>query len=88
MSTWSQGRVWVSVLAIALPLVRLPFFYYIWHVPSSWTLEFADTAVDVGVLFVLAQMIDYIARQRRELHVLDGMLRPECARTHYRDLFT
>ena len=77
IATWSHGRLWGSALAIALPLVRLPFFYYIWHVPSSWALEFADTAVDVVVLLALAQMIDYIARQRRELHVLEGML-PIC----------
>ena len=37
----------------------------------------ADTAVDAVVLFALAQMIDHIARQRRELHVLEGML-PIC----------
>jgi hypothetical protein len=74
IATWSQGRLWGSALAIVLPLVRLPFFYYIWHVPSSWALESADTAVDVLVLFALAQMIDYIGRQRRELHVLEGML--------------
>lgn len=77
IATWSHGRGWGSALAIALPLVRLPFFYYIWHVPSSWALEFADTVVDVVVLLVLAQMISYIARQRRELHLLEGML-PIC----------
>jgi hypothetical protein len=77
LATWSQGRLAGSVLAVALPLVRLPFFYYVWHVPSTWALEAADTAVDVAVLVALAWVIDYIARQRRELHVLEGML-PIC----------
>ena len=77
LATWSQGRVWGSVVALALPLVRLPVFYVVWHVPSSWELEFMDTTVDVLVLLALVQIIDYVARQRREIHVLEGML-PIC----------
>jgi hypothetical protein len=77
LATWSQGRAWGAVVAVALPLVRLPVFYAVWHVPSSWELEFLDTAVDVVVLLALVQIIDHITRQRRELLVLEGML-PIC----------
>ena len=77
LATWNQGKLWGSVVAVALPLVRLPFFLYVWQVPIAWTLELVDTAIDVVVLLALVQMIDYIARQRRELHVLEGML-PIC----------
>ncbi len=77
LATWSQGRVWGRAAALALPLVRLPVFYAVWHVPSSWELEFLDTAIDVVVLFALVQIISYIAEQRRELYVLEGML-PIC----------
>jgi hypothetical protein len=77
LATWSHGWRWGSLVAIALPLVRLPFFYFAWRVPSSWELEALDTAVDVIVLLALVQIIDYVARQRREIQVLTGML-PIC----------
>lgn len=77
LATWSQGKTWGAVVAVALPLVRLPVFYAVWHVPSSWELELLDTAVDVVVLLALVQIIDHIGRQRRELLVLEGML-PIC----------
>jgi hypothetical protein len=57
--------------------MRLPFFYFVWKVPSSWALEAADTAIDLVVLLALVQVIDYIGRQRREIQVLEGML-PIC----------
>lgn len=77
LATWSQGWVWGAIMAAALPLMRLPFFYLAWHVPSSWVLEVADTAIDILVLLSMVWMIDHIARQRREIHVLEGML-PIC----------
>jgi hypothetical protein len=58
-------------------MLRLPFFYYGWHVPSSWALEAADTSIDMLVLLGLVWIVDYLARQRREIHVLEGML-PIC----------
>jgi len=75
LATWNHGRVWRSVMAAALPLVRLPFFYLVWKVPSSWALEAADTGIDLIVLLALVQVISYIARQRREIQVLEGLLR-------------
>jgi len=78
LATWNHGRLWGSLMAAALPLVRLPFFYFVWKVPSSWALEAADTGIDLIVLLVLVQVISYIARQRREIQVLEGLL-PICA---------
>ena len=77
LATWGQGKHWGFVVAVALPLARLPVFFLFWHVPSSWTLEFVDTAIDVVVLLGMAQIIDHVARQRREILVLEGML-PIC----------
>jgi hypothetical protein len=77
LATWSQGKIWGWVVAVSLPLARLPVFYLVWRVPSSWALEFVDTAIDVVVLLGMAQIIDYVARQRREILVLEGML-PIC----------
>ena len=77
LATWNHGRLWGSLMAAALPLVRLPFFYFVWKVPSSWALEAADTGIDLIVLLVLVQVISYIARQRREIQVLEGLL-PIC----------
>jgi hypothetical protein len=77
LATWSHGRLWGSVIAVALPLLRLPFFYFMWETPSSWALRAIDAAVDLVVLLALVQVIAYIRRQRREIHVLEGML-PIC----------
>jgi len=77
LATWNRGWPWGSVLAAALPLMRLPFFYFVWKVPTSWVLEAVDTAIDIIVLLVLVQLIGYVARQRREIQVLEGML-PIC----------
>jgi hypothetical protein len=74
---WNHGPLWGSVIAAALPLVRLPFLYFVWKVPNSPGLEAADTAIDLIVLLVLVQLIKYIARQRQEIQVLQGML-PIC----------
>lgn len=78
MTTWSHGRRWGSVVAVALPLVRLPLLYLVWKVPTSWPLEAADTGIDLVVLLGLVQVIGYLARQRQEIQVLQGML-PICA---------
>jgi hypothetical protein len=77
LATWSGGLVWGTVVAVALPLVRLPFFF-VWKVSSSWALEAADTAVDVVVLLGLVWVIQYIVRQQREIHALQGLL-PICS---------
>jgi hypothetical protein len=77
LATWSHGRRWGSAIAVALPLVRLPLLYLVWKVPTSWPLEAADTAIDLVVLLVLVQVIGYVARQRQEIQVLQGML-PIC----------
>jgi hypothetical protein len=77
LATWSQGKIWGSVVAVVLPLARLPVFYLVWRVPNSWALEFVDTGIDVAVLLGMTQIIDYVARQRREILVLEGML-PIC----------
>lgn len=77
LATWNHGQLWGSVVAVALPLMRLPFFYFVWKVPSSWALEAADTAIDLVVLLVLVQLICYVARQRSEIQVLEGIL-PIC----------
>jgi hypothetical protein len=76
-ATWNYGRVWGSVIATALPLVRIVSLYFVWQPTSSWALEAADTAIDLVVLLVLVQVIGYIARQRRAIQVLHGML-PIC----------
>lgn len=76
MATWAGGPAWGAIVAAALPLVRLPFFL-VWEIPSTWALEAADTAIDVVVLLALVWVIDYIARQRREIHALEGLL-PIC----------
>jgi hypothetical protein len=60
-----------------LPLVRLPLLYFVWDVPTIWPLELADTAIDMSVLLGLVQVIGYLARQRHEILVLQGML-PIC----------
>ena len=73
LATWSGGLVRGTVVAVALPLVRLPFFF-VWEVSSSWALEAADTAVDVVVLLAMVWVIQYIARQQREIQVLEGLL--------------
>ena len=78
LATWSHGRRWGSAIAIALPLVRLPLLYLVWKVPTSWPMEAADTAIDLVVLLVLVQVIGYLARQRQEIQVLQGML-PICS---------
>jgi hypothetical protein len=77
LATWSYGRIWGFLVAVILPLLRLPFFYYLWHVPVSWSYELIDTAIKVLVLLALAWVVDFIARQRREIYVLEGML-PVC----------
>jgi len=77
LATWSHGQLWGSVIAVLLPAVRLPFFYLVWKVPISWALPAADVAVDALVLLAIVQMIAYVRRQRREIHVLEGML-PIC----------
>jgi len=77
LATWSHGPLWGSVIAVALPVMRLPFFYFLWKTPSSWTLRAGDAAVDIIVLLALVQVIAHVARQRREIHVLEGML-PIC----------
>lgn len=78
LTAWSYGRIWGSAVAAALPLVRLPFFYFAWEIPNSWALQGADTAIDLVVLVVLVQLISYVAQQRREIQVLEGMV-PICA---------
>ena len=77
LATASHGRRWGAVMAVALPLLRLSFYHFRWHVPSSWLIRLMDAAVDIVVLLVLVQLIAHIARQRREIHVLEGML-PIC----------
>jgi hypothetical protein len=77
LATWSHGRGWGSVIAVVLPLVRLPLLYFVWKVPTSWPLEAADTGIDLVVLLVLVQVIGYLARQQKEIQVLQGML-PIC----------
>lgn len=77
MAAWGSGVLWGSVLAVALPLVRLPFFVAVWHVPSSWVLQAADTGVDIIVLLAIVWIVAFIARQQREISVLEGML-PIC----------
>jgi hypothetical protein len=77
LATWKHGRRCGSLVAAALPLMRLPFFFFVWRVPSSWALEAADTAIDLVVLLLLVQLIGYLARQRLEIQVLEGML-PIC----------
>jgi hypothetical protein len=77
LATWSHGRRWGTAIAVILPLVRLPLLYLVWKVPTSWPLEAADTAIDLVVLLVLVQVIGYLARQRHEIQVLQGML-PIC----------
>jgi hypothetical protein len=77
VATWQHGPLAGSLLAVALPLVRLPFFFSVWHVPSSWALEAADTAIDVVTLLALVAVIEYLARQRRQIQVLQGLL-PIC----------
>jgi len=77
LATWSYGRRWGLAIAVLLPLLRLPFFVYFWHVPSSWLLEAIDTGTDILVLLALVWMVEYVARQRQEINVLEGML-PTC----------
>jgi hypothetical protein len=77
LATWSHGRLWGSVVAVALPVLRVPFFYMVWNASRPWPLEVVDTAIDVLVLVALAWVVDHIRRQRREIHVLQGML-PIC----------
>jgi hypothetical protein len=77
LATWGHGRLWGSVVATALPLVRLPFYPSVWEIPNSWALEAADTAIDIFVLLALVRVIDHIARQQREIRVLQGLL-PIC----------
>lgn len=77
LATWSHGRLWGSVVAVALPVSRLPFFYMVWNASRPWPLEAVDTGIDVLVLLALAWVVDYIRRQRREINVLQGML-PIC----------
>jgi hypothetical protein len=78
LATWTHGRRWGTAIAVILPLVRLPLLYFVWKVPTSWRLEAADTAIDLVVLLVLVQLIGYVARQRQEIQVLQGML-PICS---------
>ena len=57
------------MIAVALPLVRLPLLYFVWKVPTSWPLEGSNTAIDLVVLLVLVQVIGYVARQRPEMWI-------------------
>jgi hypothetical protein len=66
-----------ATVAVALPLVRLPFFF-VWEIPSTWALEAVDAAIDVVVLLALVWVIQHIARQQREIHALQGLL-PICS---------
>ena len=77
LATWSYGPKWGVVIAVGLPLLRLPFFFYFWQIPSSWLMEGLDTATDILVLLALVWMVQYVARQRHEINVLEGML-PTC----------
>jgi hypothetical protein len=77
MATWSYGRRWGAAIAVVLPLLRLPFFFYFWQIPNSWMLEVLDTGTDILVLLALVWMVEYVARQRQEINVLEGML-PTC----------
>ncbi|HET9465309.1 MAG TPA: hypothetical protein VFO71_07260 [Gemmatimonadales bacterium] len=76
LATATHGRTVGSLLAVLLPVVRLSFFLQ-WALPSSWTLEAVDTAVDVAVLIGFSVLIDQLIRQQREIRVLEGML-PIC----------
>jgi hypothetical protein len=76
LATWSRGPVSGAAVAVALPLVRLLFFF-VWEIPTTWALEAVNAAIDVVVLLALVWVIQHIARQQREIQVLEGLL-PIC----------
>jgi hypothetical protein len=77
LATASQGLAAGVGVAIALPILHLSFFAK-WPPPASWTLQIADTLIDVVLLVAIALMVDYIVRQDREIRVLEGLL-PICS---------
>jgi hypothetical protein len=77
LATLTHGlRVGIA-LAFSLPLLRLSFFVR-WPMLSSWTLAVADAVIDVLILAGTALLIERMARQERELRVLQGLL-PICS---------
>lgn len=72
-----QGRRVGILVAVLLPLLRLPF-YLEWPLPYSWTLQMVDSSIDVVILVVTALMIDRIVDQDREIRALEGLL-PICS---------
>lgn len=76
-ATVRHGFLVGATVAGTLPLIRLSFFLR-WELPSSWTLEWLDTGVDVVILVGISGLIDYIQRQQMQIRVLEGML-PICA---------
>lgn len=77
LAAWYNGRWWGVALAVLAPLAHL-YFLTVWVVPSTIWEGSINTAIQMIVLGVLAWLIDQIARQRREIRVLQGLL-PICS---------
>ena len=76
LATVTNGLPGGIALALALPAIRLSFFFR-WELSSTWAMEAIDTAVDIAILTAFAVLIDRIVKQQREIRMLKGLL-PIC----------
>lgn len=73
LAAWYNGRRWGIALAVLAPLAHL-YFLTIWTVPWTMVEGSINIAIQMIVLGGLAWLVDQVARQRREIRVLQGLL--------------
>jgi hypothetical protein len=76
IASWSGGRNWGLVLAVALPLVRLSF-RTVWDTPWTFWESTINAAIRITVFVAFAWLVDRVATQMRKLQrmrLLERML--------------
>lgn len=73
LAAWYNGRRWGLALAVLAPLAHL-YFLTVWTVPWTMVEGSINITIQMIVLGALAWLVDQVARQRREIRVLQGLL--------------
>lgn len=63
-------RVWLTIIALALPGVELVGIYLVWQLIGAWTLAWLAGAVMIGMRLMRHEQIDFMPRLARAL--VDG----------------